>query len=94
MVTLCDPARLLCPWDSLGKNTEVGCHFLLQGIFPTQRSNPHLLCLLHWQALGIPTSATWEAQSVDSPLHKVLCIMSLKSPDLEAKFEILVLGPS
>ena len=24
------PARLLCPWDSLGKNTGVGCHFLLQ----------------------------------------------------------------
>ena len=29
------PARLLCPWDSPGKNTGVGCHFLLQGIFPT-----------------------------------------------------------
>ena len=38
------PARLLCPWDSPGKNTGVGCHFLLQGIFPTQESNlglPH-----------------------------------------------------
>ena len=30
------PARLLCPWDFPGKNTEVGCHFLLQGNFPTQ----------------------------------------------------------
>ena len=29
---------------------EEGCHFLLQGIFPTQGSNPSLLCLLHWQA--------------------------------------------
>ena len=29
-------ARLLCPWDSPGKNTGVGCHFLLQGIFLTQ----------------------------------------------------------
>ena len=37
------PARLLCPWDSPGKNTGVGCHFLLQGIFPTQGSNPGLL---------------------------------------------------
>ena len=35
--------RLLCPWDSLGKNTGVGCHFLLQGIFPTQGSNLGLL---------------------------------------------------
>ena len=30
------PTRLLCPWDSLGRNTGVGCHFRLQGIFLTQ----------------------------------------------------------
>ena len=30
----------LCPWDSSGKNTGVGCHFLLPGIFPTQGLNP------------------------------------------------------
>ena len=30
------------PWDFLGKNTGVGCHFFLQGIFPTQGSNPGL----------------------------------------------------
>ena len=35
-------ARLLCPWDSPSRNTGVGCHFLLQGIFPTQGSNPGL----------------------------------------------------
>ena len=46
--------RLLCPWDSPGKNTGVGCHALLQGIFSTQKSNPHLLCLLHWQAGSLP----------------------------------------
>ena len=34
--------RLLCPWDSPGKNTAVGCHVLLQGILPTQGSNPDL----------------------------------------------------
>ena len=33
---LLGPSRLLCPWDFLGKNTGVGCHFLLQGIFPTR----------------------------------------------------------
>lgn len=32
------------------KNTEVGCHALLQGIFPAQESNPRLLHLLYWQA--------------------------------------------
>ena len=36
-------ARLLCPLNSSGKNTGVGCHFLLQGIFPTQMSNMGLL---------------------------------------------------
>ena len=34
------PARFLSPWASPGKNTGVGCHALLQGIFPTQGSNP------------------------------------------------------
>ena len=43
------PARLLCPWDFPGKSTGASCHFLLQGIFPAQRSNLHFLCLLHWQ---------------------------------------------
>ena len=32
-----------CPWDSPGRNTEVGCHSLLQEIFPTQGLNPGLL---------------------------------------------------
>ena len=50
------PARLLCPWDSPGKNTGVGCHFLLQGIFLTQELNLHLLCLLHWRADSLPLS--------------------------------------
>ena len=34
--------RLLRPWDFLGKSTGLGCHFLFQGIFPTQESNPGL----------------------------------------------------
>ena len=42
-------ARLLCPWVSPGKNTGVGFHFLLQGIFLTQGSNSHLLCLLNFR---------------------------------------------
>ena len=37
------PARLLCPWDFSEKNIGVGCHILLQGIFPTQGWNPRLL---------------------------------------------------
>ena len=48
---------LLCPWDSPGMHTGVGCHALLQGIFPTQGLNLGLLCLLHWQA---GSNTTWE----------------------------------
>ena len=40
--------------DSPGKNTGVGFHALLQGIFSTQGWNPCLLCLLHWQAGSLP----------------------------------------
>ena len=46
------PARLLCSWDSPGKNTGVGCHFLLQGIF-LSRDQTRVSCigrqiLYHW----------------------------------------------
>ena len=47
-------ARLLCPWDSPGKNTEVGCHALLQEVISTQVSNLSLFCLLHWQVSSLP----------------------------------------
>ena len=39
--------RHLCPWNFLGKNTGMGCHALLQEIFPTQGLNPYLFHLLH-----------------------------------------------
>ena len=54
---LCDTMDFSPPWDFPDKNTSVGCHFLLQGIFLTQESNLHRLfgrwILYHW--------ATWEA---------------------------------
>ena len=40
--TLCDPMD--CPWNSPDKNTGVGCHFFLQGIFPT-RDQTHISCI-------------------------------------------------
>ena len=49
----CSMGRLLCPWDSSGKNTWMGCHFLLQGIVPTQGYN---LYLLHWQVDSLQLS--------------------------------------
>ena len=47
------PTRLLCLSDFPSKDIGVGCHFLLQGIFPTPRLN---ICLLHWQADSLPLS--------------------------------------
>ena len=62
------PTSLLCPWDSPGKNTGMGCQFLLQGIFPTQGSNLGLLhcrqmlyCLSHQ---GIPGKWWLRRQSI------------------------------
>ena len=46
--------QLLCSWNFPGKNTGVGCHFLLQGIFPTQGLNRRLLHLLHWLVDSLP----------------------------------------
>ena len=43
--------RILCPWDFPGKNTGVCCHFLLQGVFLTQREKSRFL---HWQADYLP----------------------------------------
>ena len=56
------PARLLCLWDSPGKNTGVGCHFLHQGIFCTAGSNPGLQQLLPWQACSFTTEACGKPQ--------------------------------
>ena len=70
-LTLCDPmdcspTRLFCPWNSPGRNTGVGCHFLLQEIFPEQGLNLHLLCLLH-QSLTSPRQAGSSSLSHLSP---------------------------
>ena len=58
-VRLCNTIDCSTPGSSVhgnfaGKNTEVGCHALLQGIFPSHGSNMHLLCLLYWQAGSLP----------------------------------------
>ena len=69
-LTLWDPTDCSSPgfsvhWDSPGKNTEVGCHALLQGIFPTQRSNPGLphcrQILCHLSHGGNPRILEWVA---------------------------------
>ena len=63
------PARFVCPWDSLGKDSEVGCHFHLQGIFLTQGLN---LCLLHWQ--GDSLSLTTREAHIYTHTHTNVCV--------------------
>ena len=64
------PARLLRPWDSPGKNTGVGCHALLQGIFLTQGLNPRCLHLLCWQAGSLPLTPPGKPLIHILPHHK------------------------
>ena len=53
------PSRLLCSWDSPGKNTGMSCHALLQGIILTQGWNLPVLCFLYWQAGSLPAALSW-----------------------------------
>ena len=49
-----ESTRLLCPWNFPGKNTGVGCHFLLHRLFLTRGLNLSLLHPLHWQVDSLP----------------------------------------
>ena len=77
--TLCDPMGCIPPGsflhgDSPGKNTGACCYAPLQEILPTQGSNPHLLCLLYWQAGSLPLAPPgmhWGGQRV--PLKSGTC---------------------
>ena len=81
------PARLLCPWGSPGKNTGVGCHFLLQEIFPTQGLNLCLLHLLHWQAGSLPLALHGKSMGVMimTEWQILLLLLFHISPSLEIK---------
>ena len=69
------PAKLLCPWDSPGKNIGVGCCALLQGTFLTQGSNLLHLRLLHWLVGSLP-------------LLQIYCYLKLQVPKLCGLFQV------
>ena len=76
--SLCDPMSCSLTGSSVhgnspGKNTGVGCHALLQGVFPTQGSNPCLSCLLHWQAWSLPL------EPPGRDMHTLCCAKSPQS---------------
>ena len=64
-------------WNFPGKNTGLGCHSLLQGIFLTQGSNPCLWHLLHWQVSSSPL------RHLESPTELYLLRTGEWSPYLE-----------
>ena len=76
------PANLLCPWTFPGKNTAVGCHFLLQGVFPIQASNPYLLCLLHWQADSLPLSHSKKTSDLNIT-HLFVAVLEARKPEVK-----------
>ena len=69
----CEPARLLCPWDSPGKNAGVGCHALLQGIFLTQGWSPGLFLSPALVGKFFPTSATYDARRAGEGTQYLRC---------------------
>ena len=79
---LLQPTSLLCPWASPGKNTGVGSHSLLQGIFPTQGSNPGLLhCRQIFYSLrhqGSQNGTMWRCQGSNlGPHARKACALAL-----------------
>ena len=73
--TLCDLMTYSMQGSSVhgifpGKHTGVSCHFLLQGIFPTQGSNPHLLWLLHRQGDSLLLSHQGSLKCIYQTLNK------------------------
>ena len=78
------PARLLCLWDSPGKNTGVSCHALLKEIFHTQEWNLCFLHLLPWQAGSLPLAPPGKRR------NKEVGILSLGLPKKEYVFWPLV----
>ena len=75
------PIRLLYPWNFPCKNIGVGCHFLLQGIFPTQGLNPHLLGFLHWQADPLTTPPPGKP-TTENNLAQYPVVLRLRNPTL------------
>ena len=91
------PYGLYSPWNSLGQNPGVGSHSLLQGIFPTQGSNPglpHCRQILHQLSYqGSPRTLLVTVQSEITT--KAYWLASLESPSMaRTEVQMLYLGPS
>ena len=88
------PTLVFCLWNFPGKKTVMGCHFLLQGSFPTKESNPCILCLFHWQANSLPLAPSGKMVSSNMccQLHKevvtLYCLMKIQGSKLYMWFQL------
>ena len=83
------PPSLLCPQNFQARTVEAGCHFLLQGIFLTQGSNPCLLCLQHWQVDSLPLCnlrSPLQNPEVDKNSFPILLLLQKEKLNFENNF--------
>ena len=84
---------LLWPWDFSGRNTGVGCHFLLQRIFLTQRSNPCFLCLLLWQVDSLPLSCQGKPTVCSNEVRGEKGVVTYRKPGFRLQSCLITCGP-
>ena len=86
------PTRLLHPWNFPGKSIRVGCHFLLQGIFLTQGSNPGLprcrQTLYHLSHQGSPYMSAVQFSSVTQSYLTLRNPMNCSTPGLPVHHQL------
>ena len=98
-LTLCDPVDYSPPGSAVhgdfpGRNAGAGGRFLLQGVFPTQGSNSHLLYLLRWQADSLPLSHLKGKETEVTQSRLTLCDpmdCSLPGSSVHGIFQAIVL---
>ena len=84
---------LLCPWHSPGKNAGTGYRDLLQGIFPTQGSNPHVLHLPALAGEFFTTSTTWAVANKNEN-HKDISERGMKNHSISVFSKLLLFSRS
>ena len=90
----CSPPDSSCPWGFPGKNTGVGCHFLLLGIFPTQGSNLQLLncrrILYHW--VNREAEHPWQLKNYNQRRDFIIISLGLRLLSLELDYVYISLS--
>ena len=84
-----EPTSLLCPWNSPGKTTGVGCHFLLQDIVPIQGSDPGLL-----YCRQIPYHLRLQRKKESIDVANIIVTYIKKSPHPNLQFSTLIVNTS